>query len=104
MLDGGANPGAGRISALTLCGERLARCSAEVDFRHPAGAQDGPLVLLAAVGGICPDRAAGVGRIDQDRKLPAVVAGGIAGRPGADEALALVDADVRLVPTACRFV
>lgn len=82
MLDRGANPGPGRIGALALRGERFSRCPAEVDFRYPPRAQNDPLVLLAAISPIRPDRAAGVGRVDQARQLPAIVAGGIADRPG----------------------
>src|SRR3546814_6369639 len=68
-----------------------------MDFRHAPGPQDSPLVLLARVGGVGPDRTAGVGGIDQAGQFAAIVPGGIAGRPGADEAVAPVDADMRFV-------
>ncbi|MEJ2458959.1 MAG: hypothetical protein P8Y58_12800 [Novosphingobium sp.] len=77
MLDGGADLGPSGMGALALIRERLAGRSAEVDLRNEAGTQDGAFVLLAAISRICPDRAAGVGRIDQARPFPAVVAGGI---------------------------
>src|SRR3546814_12802322 len=47
--------------------------------------------------GVGPDRTAGVGGIDQAGQFAAIVPGGIAGRPGADEAVAPVDADMRFV-------
>src|SRR3546814_12961843 len=54
-------------------------------------------VLLARVGGVGPERTAGVGGIDQAGQFAAIVPGVIAGRPGADEAVAPVDADMRFV-------
>src|SRR3546814_2918151 len=68
-----------------------------MDFRHAPGPQDSPLVLLARVGGVGPDRTAGVGGIDQAGQFSAIVPGGIAGRTGADEAVAPVDAAMRFV-------
>ena len=97
MLDGGADLGAGGIGALALRREWLSRCLAVVALRDPPGARNSPLVLLAAVGGIRPDRAAGVGRVDQARQLSAIVAGGMTGGPGPDEPVTLVDADMRFV-------
>lgn len=97
VLDSRTRFGSGGIGALALHGKRLSRCAAEVDFRYQPRAQDGPLVLLAAIGGIRPDRAASVGRIDQVRQFAAIVAGGITGAPRADKAVSLVDADVRFI-------
>lgn len=97
VLDGGADLRAGRIGSLTLGVKWFAQCPAEVDFRHQPSAQDGPLILPTAVGRIRPDCAAGVVRVDQLRQFPAILSGGIAGRPGADEPMTLIDPDVRFV-------
>lgn len=79
VLDGGADLGTGGIGALAFCRERFSRRPAEVDLRDPPCAQNGPLVLLAAVGGVGPDRTAGVGRVDEARQLPGIVSSGVAG-------------------------
>jgi len=89
VLDSRTYFGASGIGALALRRKWLSRCTAEVDFRYPPRAQDGPLVFLAAIGSIRPDRAAGVVRIDQVRQFPAIVAGGITGAPRPDEAVPL---------------
>jgi hypothetical protein len=68
-----------------------------IDFRYTPGAQDGPFVLPVAVGRVGPDRAVGVRRIAQVRQLAVILANPrrIAGGACADEAVPLVDTNMR---------
>ena len=56
------------------------------------------LVRLRAVGRVRPDTTPGVRPRDEVRQLRPVVAGGVRRRPGPDQPMAPVDADVVLVP------
>ena len=99
------------VGAMRPARRRRATCA--VDFRWPCGIglpcgflrwmrllqplpRGGPR-SSPSVDGVGPDRAPGVGLVEQASQLRAVVARGVGRRPGADQPVAAVDADMVLV-------
>ena len=96
-LDRRADLGAGAVGLALRRRQIEAGLSPEVDLRAPAMLGQMGFVGLRAVGGVGPDVARRVGRIEDVGQLRPVMGGRAGDGEAADEAVLAVDRDVRLV-------
>ena len=97
MLDGGPYRRARRVGLGQGRRHRLAARLAEVDLRELSLARQHLLVALGTIGGIGPNRAGGVLRIDEAGELTTVIGGGIGDAPLADQPVPPVGRDMVLI-------